>query len=103
MRDTRIFSERISRSYVTQGDPRARNASDLRPGRCSWVTVDDPGLDTKVGTFRQSVGEIRTVAGRLFYEIGAWRPDPLFSPSPTSRISQSRKAAMFGLSELASG
>ena len=37
---------------------RAGNASDLRPCRFSWVTVDDPDLGTKVGagtgTFRMS-------------------------------------------------
>jgi len=32
------------------------------------VTVGDPGLGTKVGTYGKSVGEIQTLAGRLFYE-----------------------------------
>ncbi len=48
--DTRIFSEQISQSSMTQDKPRARKASDLRLGRCSWVTVGAPGLGIKAGT-----------------------------------------------------
>ena len=48
--DTRIFSERISRSSITQANSRARNAVNSDSGRCSSVAPDDPCLGTKVGT-----------------------------------------------------
>ena len=54
--DTRIFSEQISKLNVTQGNAIERLAADLRPGRCSWVTVGDLGLGTKVGTQMTTVG-----------------------------------------------
>jgi hypothetical protein len=55
VRDTRIFSEQISQSSVTQGNPRVRNVTDFRPSRFSWVTVGDPGLGTKGGTWGMNV------------------------------------------------
>ena len=48
--DTRIFSEQISRSSVTQGNATDHLEVNSRPGRLPRVTVGDPGLGTKMGT-----------------------------------------------------
>jgi hypothetical protein len=48
--DTRIFSEQISRSNVTQVNPTERIAADSWDGRLPRITVGDPGLGTELGT-----------------------------------------------------
>ena len=59
--DTRIFSEQISLSSMTQGNPRPQTVADSEHGKSPWITVGNPGLGIKVGTWISTVDVQRVI------------------------------------------